>query len=166
MQLLQHKSPAPLYWDVVSAAGQGRQRFKDLRHNEWYDSLVTLFNRHSPISDHYLVCMYLSILASEAMSQEKLPNDFWATGKVGQYMKTIRRRESKGMDVEHLLDSLREHPENLRGSFSHIMFELVRNGVLRVPDYADASGLIEQAQRFIDDVLPIATQLLEDEHLL
>ena len=166
MQLLRHTSPAPLYWDVVSTAGKGRQRFKDLRHNEWYDNLVTLFNLHSPVSDHYLVCMYLSILASEAMSQDELPDDFWATGKVGQYMKTIRRRERQGMDVEHLLDSLREHPEDFRGSFSHIMFELVRNGVLRVPDYADAPDLPEQAQRFRDAVLPIATQLLEEEDLL
>ena len=166
MQLLRHNSPAPLYWDVVSTAGQGRQRFKDLRHNEWYDNFVTLFNLHDPVSDHYLVCMYLSILASEAMSQDELPDDFWVTGKVSQYMKAIRRRERKGMDVQHLLDSLREHPENLRGSFSHIMFELVRNGVLRVPDYADGPDLPEQVQRFRDAVLPIATQLLKEEDLL
>ena len=166
MQLLRHNSPAPLYWNVVRAAGKGQQRFKDLRHTEWYNKLVTLFNLHSPISDHYLVCMYLSILASEAMSQDELSDDFWKTGKVGQYMKTIRRRELKGMDVEHLLDSLREHPENLRGSFSHIMFELVRNGVLRVPNYADAPDLLDQAQRFREAVLPIATQLLEEEDLM
>ena len=166
MELLRHKSPAPLSWNVVRAAGKGRQRFKDLRHNEWYDSLVTLFNLHSPFSDHYLVCMYLSIIASEAMSQDELPVDFWATGKVGRYIRIIRRREGKGMDVQHLLDSLREHPEDFRGSFSHIMFELVRNGVLRVPDYADAPDLFEQAKRFRDAVLPIATKLLEEEGLM
>ena len=166
MELLRHNSPAPLQWDVVRAGGRGRQRFKDLRHNEWYDNLVTLFNRHSPVSDHYLVCMYLSILASEAMSHDELPEDFWATGKVGQYMNTIRRRERKGMDVQHLLDSLREHPENFRGSFSHIMFELVHNGIMRVPDYADAPDLSEQAQGFKDAVLPIATKLLEEEGLM
>ena len=165
MELLRHSSPAPLHWDVVSAAGKGQRRFKDLRHNKWYDNFVTLFNQYSPVSDHYLVCMYLSILASEAMSHQELPDDFWATGKVGQYMKTIRRRERKGMDVQHLLYVLREHPENLRGSFSHIMFELVHNGVLRLPDYADAPDLPEQAQRFKDAVLPIATKLLEEEGL-
>ena len=166
MELLRHNSPAPLYWDVVPAAGKGRQRFKDLRHNEWYDSLVTLFNKHSPVSDHYLVCMYLSITASEALSQGELPDDFWTTGKVGQYMRTIRRRQRQGMEVQHLLDSLREHPEDFRGRFSQIMFELVRNGVLRVPDYADAPDLLDQAQRFRDAILPIATKLLDDEGLL
>ena len=165
MELLRHNSPAPLYWDVIPTEGKGRQRFKDLRHNEWYDNLVTLFNLHSPVSDHYLVCMYLSILASEAMSQDELPNDFWTTGKVGQYMKTIRRRERKGMVVQDLLDSLKEHPEDFRGRFSHIMFELVHNGVLRVPDYAEAIDLPEKAQRFRDAVLPIATRLLEEEGL-
>ena len=166
MELTYHSAPAPLYWNVVPAAGKGQQRFKDLRHNDWYDNLVTLFNQHSPVSDHYLVCMYLSILASEMMSHDELPDDFWTTGKVGQYMKTIRRRERRGMEVEHLLDSLREHPENLRGSFSHIMFELVRNGILRLPDYASEPDLFEQAQRFRDAVLPIATKLLEDEGLM
>ena len=166
MELLRHNSPAPLHWDVIPAIGKGRQRFKDLRHNEWYDKFVTLFNQHSPVSDHYLVCMYLSILASEAMSHQELPEDFWATGKVGRYLRTIRRRQRQGMDVEHLLDDLREHPANYRGSFSHIMFELVRNGVLRVPDYADIPDLSEQAQRFKDAVLPIATKLLEEEGLL
>ena len=165
MELLRHNSPAPLYWDVIPTAGKGRQRFGDLRHNEWYDSLVTLLNIHSPVSDHYLVCMYLSIIASEALSQEELPDDFWATGKVGQYMKTIRRRERKGMVVQDLLDSLKEHPEDFRGRFSHIMFELVQNGVLRVPDYAEAPNLPEKAQRFRDAVLPIATRLLEEEGL-
>ena len=165
MQLLRHNSPAPLYWDVIPAAGKGGQRFKDLRHNEWYDNLVTKFNRHSPVSDHYLVCMYLSILASEAMSHDKLPDDFWATGKVGQYMKTIRRRERKGMVVQELLDSLKEHPEDFRGHFSHIMFELVHNGVLRVPDYAEEPELPAKAQRFRDAVLPIATRLLGEEGL-
>ena len=165
MQLLRHNSPAPLYWDVIPAAGKGGQRFKDLRHNEWYDNLVTLFNRHSPVSDHYLVCMYLSILASEAMSHDKLPDDFWATGKVVQYMKTIRRRERKGMVVKDLLDGLKEHPEDFRGRFSHIMFELVHNGVLRVPDYVEAPDLPERAQRFRDALLPIATRLLEEEGL-
>ena len=127
---------------------------------------MTLFNRHSPVSDHYLVCMYLSILASEAMSHDELPEDFWTTGKIGQYMNTIRRRERKGMDVQHLMDNLREHPENFRGSFSHIMFELVHNGILRVPDYADEPDLDEQAQRFKDAVLPIAAKLLEEEDLM
>ena len=166
MELLRHNSPAPLQWDVVPAAGKGRQRFKDLRHNEWYDNLVTLFNRHSPVSDHYLVCMYLSILASEAMSHDEVPQDFWETGKVGQYMNTIRRRERKGMDVQHLLDKLREHPENFRGSFSHIMFELVNNGVMRVPDYANAPDLSGQVQEFRDVVLPIAIKLLDEEGLM
>ncbi|MDE2843431.1 MAG: hypothetical protein OXN21_08625, partial [Chloroflexota bacterium] len=165
MELLRHNSPAPLYWDVIPAAGQGGQRFKDLRHNEWYDNLVTLFNRHSPVSDHYLVCMYLSILASEAMSWDELPDDFWVTGKVGKYMKTIRRREQKGMVVQNLLDSLKEHPEDFRGRFSHIMFELVHNGILRVPDYAEVPDLDAKAQRFRDAVLPIATKLLEEEGL-
>ena len=166
MELLRHNSPAPLHWDVIPAAGKGRQRFKNLRHNEWYDNFVTLFNQHSPVSDHYLVCMYLSILASEAMSHRELPEDFWTTGKVGRYVNTIRRRQRKGMDVEHLLDDLRENPENFRGSFSHIMFELVHNGVVRVPDYADMPDLSEQAQRFKDAVLPIATKLLEEEGLM
>ena len=166
MELLRHSSPAPLHWDVIPAAGEGRQRFKDLRHNEWYDNFVTLFNQHSPVSDHYLVCMYLSILASEAMSHQDLPEDFWTTGKVRQYLRTIRRRQAQGMDVEHLLDDLRENPASFRGSFSHIMFELVRNGILRVPDYADMPDLPEQAQRFKDAVLPIATKLLEEEGLL
>lgn len=166
MELLRHSSPAPLHWDVIPAVGEGRQRFKDLRHNEWYDNFVTLFNRHSPVSDHYLVCMYLSILASEAMSHPDLPEDFWTTGKVRQYLRTIRRRQHQGMEVEHLLDDLRENPANLRGSFSHIMFELVRNGILRVPDYADMPDLPEQAQRFRDAVLPMATMLLEEEGLL
>ena len=165
MELLRHNSPAPLYWDVVPTAGMGRQRFRDLRHNEWYDSLVTLFNIHSPVSDHYLVCMYMSIIASEALSQDELPDDFWATGKVGRYMRTIRRRERKGMVVQDLLDSLKEHPEEFRGRFSHIMFELVHNGVLRVPDYAEAPDLPEKAQTFRDAVLPIATRLLEEEGL-
>ena len=165
MELMRHNSPAPLYWDVIPAAGQGRQRFKDLRHNDWYDRLVTLFNRHSPVSDHYLVCMYLSILASEAMSWDELPDDFWTTGKVGQYMKTIRRRERKGMVVQDLLDSLKDRPEDSRGHFSHIMFELVHNGVLRVPDYVEAPDLPEKAQRFRGAVLPIATRLLEEEGL-
>ena len=166
MELLRHNSPAPLYWDVIPAAGKGGQRFKDLRHNDWYDNLVTLFNRHSPVSDHYLVCMYLSILASETMSHDELPDDFWATGKVGKYMKTIRRREQKGMVVQDLLDSLKEHPEDFRGRFSHIMFELVHNGVLRVPDYAEATDLPERAQRFRDAVLPIANKLLQEEGLM
>ena len=166
MELLRHNSPAPLHWDVIPAAGKGRQRFKDLRHNEWYDNFVTLFNRYSPVSDHYLVCMYLSILASEAMSHHELPEDFWTTGKVGRYVNTIRRRQRKGMDVEHLLDDLKEHPENFRGSFSHIMFELVHNGVMRVPDYADAPDLSAHAQQFRDAVLPIATKLLREEGLM
>ena len=165
MQLLRHNSPAPLYWDVVPANGKGGQRFKDLRHNDWYDNLVTLFNRHSPVSDHYLVCMYLSILASEALSWDELPDNFWATGKVGQYIKTIRRRERKGMVVQDLLDGLKKHPEDFRGRFSHIMFELVRNGILRVPDYAEEPDLAAKAQRFRDAVLPIATRLLDEEGL-
>ena len=165
MKLLRHNSPAPLYWDVIPAAGQRGQRFKDLRHNEWYDNLVALFHRHSPVSDHYLVCMYLSIVASEAMSHDTLPDDFWATGKVGRYMKTIRRRERKGMVIQDLLDSLKEHPEDFRGSFSHIMFELVHDGVLRVPDYAEVTDLPDRAQRFRDAILPIATRLLEEEGL-
>ena len=163
MELLRHNSPAPLHWDVIPAAGKGSQRFKDLRHNEWYDNFVTLFNQHSPVSDHYLVCMYLSILASEAMSHQEIPEDFWTTRKVGRYVNTIRRRQRKGMDVEHLLDDLRKNPENFRGSFSHIMFELVHNGVVRVPDYADMPDLSEQAQIFKDAVLPIATKLLKEE---
>ena len=166
MELLRHNSPAPLYWDVIPAARQGRQRFKDLRHNKWYDNLVTLFNRHSPVSDHYLVCMYLSILASEAISWDELPDDFWATGKVGQYMKAIRRRERNGMVVQELLDGLKERPEVFRGRFSLIMFELVHNGVLRVPDYAEVPDLTEKAQEFRDAVLPIATRLLEEEGLI
>ncbi len=166
MELLRHNSPAPLHWDVVPAAGKGRRRFKELRHDEWYDNFGKLFTRHSPVSDHYLVCMYLSIIASEAMSHQELPEDFWATGKVGKYLKTIRRRQRKGMDVEHLLDDLREHPENHRGHFSHIMFELVHNGILRVPDYADGPDLDEQALRFREAVLPIATKLLEEEGLM
>ena len=151
---------------MVSAAGKGRQRFKDLRHNDWYDSLVTLLNRHSPVSDHYLVCMYLSIIASEALSQDEIPDDFWTTGKVGQYLRTIRRRQRRGMEVQHLLDSLGEHPEDFRGKFSQIMFELVRNGILRVPDYADAPDLHDQAQSFRDAIFPIATKLLDDEGLM
>ena len=69
------------------------------------------------------------------------------------------------MVVQDLLDSLKEHPEDFRGRFSHIMFELVQNGVLRVPDYAEAPNLPEKAQRFRDAVLPIATRLLEEEGL-
>ena len=166
MQLVGHSFPAPLHWDVIPDAGQGRQRFKDLRHNQWYDNFVTLFNEHSPVSDHYLVCMYLSIIASEAMSHRELPMGFWTTGKVGQYLKTIRRRQRKGMDVEHLLDDLREHPANFRGSFSGIMFELVHNGILRIPDYTDVPDLAERGQRFKEAVLPIATKLLEEEGLM
>ena len=127
---------------------------------------MTLFNLHSPVSDHYLVCMYLSILASEAMSQDEFPVDFWTTGKVVQYMRAIRRRERNGMEVQHLLDNLREHPEEFRGRFSQIMFELVCNRILRVPDYAEAPDLLAQAQKFKDAVLPIATKLLEDEGLV
>ena len=46
------------------------------------------------------------------------------------------------------------------------MFELVHNGVVRVPDYADMPDLSEQAQRFKDAVLPIATKLLKEEGLM
>lgn len=167
MQLLRHNFPAPLSWDVVPATEKaGHQRFKDLRHTKWYDSLVTLLNRHHPVSDHYLVCMYLSIIASEAMSHEELPEEFWTTGKVGQYMKTIRNRQRKGMDVEHLLDDLKENPEDFRGRFSLIMFELVRNGVLRVPDYTNIPDLRERSRRFADDIVPIATSLLMEEGLM
>ena len=42
MELLRHNSPAPLYWDVVPAAGKGRQRFKDLRHNESHEGRQAL----------------------------------------------------------------------------------------------------------------------------
>ena len=167
MQLLRHNFPAPLSWDVVLATEKaGHQRFKDLRHTKWYDSLVTLLNRHHPVSDHYLVCMYLSIIASEAMSHQELPEEFWTTGKVDQYMKTIRNRQRKGMDVEHLLDDLKENPKDFRGRFSHIIFELVRNGVLRVPDYTNIPVLRERSRRFADDILPIAINLLMEEGLM
>ena len=167
MQLLRHNFPAPLSWDVVPATEkEGHQRFKDLRHTKWYDSLVTLLNRHHPVSDHYLVCMYLSIIASEAMSHQELPEEFWTTGKVGQYMKTIRNRQRKGMDVEHLLEELREHPEDFRGRFSHIMFELVRNGVLRVPDYTEIPDLRQRSQQFAADIVPIAIDRLTEEGLM